>query len=214
MICDWGCIFGWCCYLCCVDTLSQIWCYISCARHSCAGFPLPCDKCDWPSTVFIYGFRFCIMKSFYCLCCVTHICVQNVWFMWQLTPNRTVNLYFMVGATQFSICTCHAWRWSSSVCIMTRLRVGRSGVPIPVRVRHFSLLQTSRPALGPTQPPISRISGFFPGGKTVEAWNEPLTSKVPRLRMSGVIPPLGLYGVETEIFTFIPKDWGKIKYML
>jgi hypothetical protein len=38
------------------------------------------------------------------------------------------------------------------------------------RIKNFLFSTSSRPALGPTQPPIERVPwGFFPGGKVVGA---------------------------------------------
>ena len=58
--------------------------------------------------------------------------------------------------------------WDSSVGIATRY--GLDGPGIEFRWgRDFS--QLSRPALGPTQPPIHWVPGLFPGGKAARAWS-------------------------------------------
>jgi len=56
---------------------------------------------------------------------------------------------------------------------------------IPAEARHFSLLQN---VLGPTQPPILWLLGFFPSGKLARVWNRFTTHLrlVLRLRLSGV----------------------------
>jgi hypothetical protein len=46
---------------------------------------------------------------------------------------------------------------------LTTLRAGRSRVPIPAGGIGFSLLQKSRPVLGPIKPPTPRVSRLFPG---------------------------------------------------
>jgi hypothetical protein len=54
--------------------------------------------------------------------------------------------------------------------------------------------ETSTRSLGPTQPPIQRVPGFFSGG--ISGWDVKLTTHicvVPRLRMSGGAPLLPLY---------------------
>jgi hypothetical protein len=51
------------------------------------------------------------------------------------------------------------------VGIATRQQTGQAGVRILVGARGFSLFRTSRLALGPTQPPVRWVPGFFPQGK-------------------------------------------------
>jgi len=46
---------------------------------------------------------------------------------------------------------------------------GWSGVGIPLGARDFLFHEMSRPALGPTQPFIVWLMGFFPAGKVTMA---------------------------------------------
>jgi hypothetical protein len=78
-------------------------------------------------------------------------------------------------------CTCHM---SSFMKISQALqKAGSTGWTIGVlgfdsrRGLGILLFTTAhRTALGPTQPPIQWIPGFFPGGKAAGAWSWPLTS--------------------------------------
>ena len=60
------------------------------------------------------------------------------------------------------------WGRDISVDIATRYGLEVPGIEFRWR-RDFP--HHSRPALGPTQPPMQWVSGFFPGGKAVGAWN-------------------------------------------
>jgi hypothetical protein len=56
------------------------------------------------------------------------------------------------------------------------------------QISHFCHKQ--RAAVGSTQPPSQWVQAFFPVTKAAVAWSWPLTYLVPRLRMSGILPPL------------------------
>jgi hypothetical protein len=52
----------------------------------------------------------------------------------------------------------------------------RPGFDFWQRQENFLFSTVSRPDLGPTQPPIQWVLGFFPRGKAAEAWSRPRTS--------------------------------------
>jgi hypothetical protein len=54
-----------------------------------------------------------------------------------------------------------------TVFIIETLWGGHSRDEVP---KGRNLPHPSRPALGPTQPPIQWVPGLFAGGKTAEAW--------------------------------------------
>ena len=54
--------------------------------------------------------------------------------------------------------------------VVTGLRAERSGVRITVGTKVLLFLKTSRPAVGPTHPPVQCVPGLFPGGKAAGAW--------------------------------------------
>jgi len=58
----------------------------------------------------------------------------------------------------------------SVVNIVTRLLAGRSGARIPAEANILLLSETPRPVLGPTQPRIQWVPGFFLGEKAAGGW--------------------------------------------
>jgi hypothetical protein len=89
---------------------------------------------------------------------------------WQ--PDRHVLDIFQIGFTIWSpkyhcISMQNAiwWRkqWTASVSIVTRLWAGQPGFDSQ-QGRIFLVTTTSRLALGPIQPPVQWVLGFFPGG--------------------------------------------------
>ena len=84
-----------------------------------------------------------------------------------------------------------------------------------------SFLQTSRPALGPTQPPIQSVPGrgrgrgcFFPGGNAARACSLLLTSSSAEVRNECKLYPKSsvfLYGLHNNNITFavIGMTWNK-----
>ena len=67
-----------------------------------------------------------------------------------------------------SACTLFAGK-QDVASVATATCYGLDGLRIESRCRR-DFPHRSRPALGPTQPPIQRVPGLFPGGKAAGAW--------------------------------------------
>ena len=94
----------------------------------------------------------------------------------------------------------------SAVGIVTRLRAGRSRVQIlAVDKECMSLPGMSIPALGPTQPPLQWVTGFFPGVEQPGLFVDnsvPFSAEVKNDWSCTSTPPICLCGVDKDNFTF------------
>ena len=91
-----------------------------------------------------------------------HVEDSNVTYMFILKCALKLVEEIILKCTLFNV-----WGHDSSVGIATRY--GLDGSRIESRWRR-DFRHTSRPALGPTQPPIKWASGNFPGGNAAGAW--------------------------------------------
>ena len=79
--------------------------------------------------------------------------------------QKNIKLYFNVYKSSYK--ECYVVGRDSSVGIGTRYGLDGPGIESrwgPV------FPHPSRPALGPTKPPIQWVPGFFPGGKAAGLW--------------------------------------------
>jgi hypothetical protein len=70
--------------------------------------------------------------------------------------------------------------------------------------RFFSFSEMSRPALGPTQPPVQWVPGFLPCGKLARAWfdhSPPSTAWIKNEWSYAFTSPICLHGLERWNFT-------------
>jgi hypothetical protein len=111
---------------------------------------------------------------------------QYAFMAWCLVKHRdhfTFTFTFMI------------WKGNrgSSVSITTRLRAGRPGFNSRKGLGFNLFATSSRPILGPTQPPLQYVQAVpTPGVK--RQWRETCHSLlVPRLSMRGSIPPVPQY---------------------
>ena len=111
------------------------------------------------------------------------ICVVWKYLLWNLTRSLSFLRVSCNCASIVSLPDCSVSKYyyyyyyyymGRDSSVGTATRYGLDGPGIESRWgRDFS--QPSRPALGPTQPPIQWVPGLFPGGKAAGAWRWPLT---------------------------------------
>ena len=91
----------------------------------------------------------------------------------------------------------------SSVGIVTRIRDGRSGFRISAMAKDLFFSKTSRPAVGPTQPPTKWVPGIFPGVKRLgrEIDITPSSAEVKNGWSYNSTLPIFLHGVYRNNFT-------------
>jgi len=80
--------------------------------------------------------------------------------LWRIKRQLYVYVYLCL-ITSFSATRLVFRSRGSAVTVNTRLRAGHSKVRFPTRANCY-ILDTPRPALQPTQPPVRRVQGSFP----------------------------------------------------
>jgi hypothetical protein len=93
----------------------------------------------------------------------------------------------------------------SVLVIVTKLRAGRSGVRMSVRAEIFLFSKTSRPAFGPTQPPIQWVPGAFSGVKRPGFegnYFAPCIAEVKNEWNCTSPPPVSLHFTDSDTVTF------------
>ena len=131
-------------------------------------------------------------------------CVILLWAFWCFSINVKTAFWHSSYSAAAS-CTLN-WGTTLSFHIPAHLSPSRSAVGIATGYglddlaiesrwrRDFPLL--SRPALGPTQPPVQWVPGLFRGLRAVGAWRWPLTPLlVPWLIKTIAIPLLHVWAV-------------------
>jgi hypothetical protein len=106
--------------------------------------------------------------------------IQN-FKIWKTTIPNMIFCFLIFLISKYYISNCGS---GSSVGIPTDYRLGGSGIESQWG---RDLSHTSRPALGPTQPPVQWVLGFY-AGKAAGAWCWPPTPSSAEVELT---PPLG-----------------------
>jgi hypothetical protein len=125
-----------------------------------------------------------------------------------LTARCLTTSYFIAGilleVTEVTYLLCHNVRRAAVVGIATGLWAGGSGIWIPTGTIYFILSKTFVPALGPTQPPVEWVPGFFLDDKAADrevTTDPPFNDEVKNQWSCTFAPSVCLNGVDDDHFT-------------